>query len=217
MFLAHFNEFFCSPVVRLSVRPSVHPSVNFSNFHKLLQDHWAISIKLSKNILWWRQVCSNEGSNPFPRGENYERAKIYTFKNPLLQNHSANFNETWHKASLEFFILWFVGFFTHSIIFHSFRDVTITVKDLQLLTCTRSHISASIGTPLNCFVKSRQHGGKPLSIWYINIDVYLSARIYHMSTFCISYLKVVILLQDSIKNVLYPRFSLHLLFQKLHP
>ena len=110
-----------------------------------------------------------------------------------------------------------LGFFTHSIIFHSFRDATITVKDLQLLTCTRSHISASIGTPLNCFVKSRQHGGKPLSIWYINIDVYLSARIYHMSTFCISYLKVVILLQDSIKNVLYPRFSLHLLFQKLHP
>ena len=32
---------------------------------------------------------------------------------------------------------------------------------------------------------------------YINIDVYLSATIYHMSTFCISYIKVVILLQDS--------------------
>ena len=28
-------------------------------------------------------------------------------------------------------------FFTHSIIFHSFRDATISVKDLQLLTCTR--------------------------------------------------------------------------------
>ena len=35
---------------------------------------------------------------------------------------------------------------------------------------------------------------------YINIDVYLSATIYHLSTFCISYLKVVILLQDSLKN-----------------
>ena len=33
----------------------------------------------------------------------------------------------------------------------------------------------------------------------INIDVYLSASRYQKSTFCISYLKVVILLQDSLK------------------
>ena len=47
---------------------------------------------------------------------------------------------------------------------------------------------------------------------YINIDVYLSATIYHMSTFCISYLKVVILLQDSLKNCI-PHFLYSFFFK----
>ena len=56
------------------------------------------------------QVCSNEGPRPFPSGDNYEKAKIHwqsenviilkIFKNLLLQNHCANFNQTWYKASL---------------------------------------------------------------------------------------------------------------------
>ena len=48
------------------------------------------------------QVCSNGGSRPFPRGETYEIAKMYwqNFKNLLLKNHWANFNQTWHKAPL---------------------------------------------------------------------------------------------------------------------
>ena len=49
---------------------------------------------------------------------------------------------------------------------------------------------------------------------YNNIDVYFIASIYHKSTLCISYLKVVILLQDSlkIKLQLYPIYSLQLQF-----
>ena len=48
------------------------------------------------------QVCSNEGPCPFPRGDNYEIAKntLTKLKNLLLQNHWANFNQTWPKASL---------------------------------------------------------------------------------------------------------------------
>ena len=48
------------------------------------------------------QVCSNEGPHPFQRGDNYEIVKntLTKLKNLLLQNHWANFNQTWHKASL---------------------------------------------------------------------------------------------------------------------
>ena len=47
---------------------------------------------------------------------------------------------------------------------------------------------------------------------FINIDVYLSATIYHMSTFCISYLNVEILLQDSLKNCI-PYFHYNFFFK----
>ena len=48
------------------------------------------------------QICTNKGPHPFPRGDNYEIAKItlVKLKSPLLLNHWANFNQTWHKASL---------------------------------------------------------------------------------------------------------------------
>ena len=48
------------------------------------------------------QVCSNEGPHPFQRGDNYEIVKntLTKLKHLLLQNHWANFNQTWHKASL---------------------------------------------------------------------------------------------------------------------
>ena len=38
-----------------------------------------ISTKLGTNHLWVKgiQVCSNEGSRPFPMGDNYEIAKIH--------------------------------------------------------------------------------------------------------------------------------------------
>ena len=47
------------------------------------------------------QDFSIEGPCPFTRGENYEIAEIHlqNLKN-LLQNHWANFNKTWLKASL---------------------------------------------------------------------------------------------------------------------
>ena len=48
------------------------------------------------------QVCSNKGSRPFPRRDNNDKAKyIEDIKNLLLQNHCANFNQTWHKASMD--------------------------------------------------------------------------------------------------------------------
>ena len=49
------------------------------------------------------QVCSNDGPCPFPGGDNWGivRKKLTTFKNLLVQNHWANFNHTWHKASVD--------------------------------------------------------------------------------------------------------------------
>ena len=63
-----------------------------------------ISSKLGTKHPWVKgiQVCTNKGPHPFPRGDNYEIAKItlVKLKSPLLLNHWANFNQTWHKASL---------------------------------------------------------------------------------------------------------------------
>ena len=77
--------------------------VNFSHFHLLLQNHWPIATKLGTKHPWVKgiQVCSNKGPRFFPRGDYYEIAKIY-WRNlkSLLQNHWANFNQTWHNASL---------------------------------------------------------------------------------------------------------------------
>ena len=52
----------------------------------------------------------NEGPCPFPRVDNSEIAKILwqNWKNLLIQNHKANFNQTWHKASLG---IWDSNFF----------------------------------------------------------------------------------------------------------
>ena len=48
------------------------------------------------------QVCSNEGSFPFPRGDNYKLVKntLMKFKIHLLRNQWVNFNQILHKASL---------------------------------------------------------------------------------------------------------------------
>ena len=59
-----------------------------------------ISTKLGTNHLWVKgiQVCSNKRPCPFQRGDNCENT-LTNFKNLLLKNHWANFNETWHKVS----------------------------------------------------------------------------------------------------------------------
>ena len=63
-----------------------------------------ISTKLGTKHPWVKgiQVCSNEKARSFPRGDNYEISEntLSKFKNLSLQNHCANFNQTWHKASL---------------------------------------------------------------------------------------------------------------------
>ena len=47
--------------------------------HLFLQNELEISTKLGTKHPWVKrvQVCSNEGPPPFPRGNNYENAKIY--------------------------------------------------------------------------------------------------------------------------------------------
>ena len=87
-----------------SVRPSVCLSVNFSHFH-LLQNHWA-----NFNQTWHKvSLCEGDSSlfkrraPPFSKGRKLgnKKNKLTTVKNLLLQNHWANFNQTWHKASLD--------------------------------------------------------------------------------------------------------------------
>ena len=49
------------------------------------------------------QISLNGGPYPFSRGDNYNKIvkiHIIIFKNLHLQNHRANFNQTWYKASL---------------------------------------------------------------------------------------------------------------------
>jgi hypothetical protein len=61
------------------------------------------SIKLSTNYPWMKgiQVCSNKGPDPLQRGDNYKKCEneVGSFK-ILLQNHWANFNQSWNKSSL---------------------------------------------------------------------------------------------------------------------
>ena len=56
-------------------------------------------IKIGTKHLWvvGIQVCTSEGSCPFPRGDNYEIVKIHL---KIFSNDLANVNQTWHKASL---------------------------------------------------------------------------------------------------------------------
>ena len=59
--------------------PSVRRSVNFSHFHLLSRTIGPISTKLGTKHPWIKviQVCSNEGSQPFQRGDNYGISKIH--------------------------------------------------------------------------------------------------------------------------------------------
>ena len=85
-------------------------SVTINTWHSLalllhlLQNHWANFNQT------WQKASLGEGDSslfkwrtcPFPRGDNYTNSEntLMKFKNILLQNHWANFNQTWHKASL---------------------------------------------------------------------------------------------------------------------
>ena len=61
------------------VCPSVCLSVNFSHFHLLLQNHWAHFNQNWHNASLGEadSFSSNEGPQPFPKGDNYEIAKIH--------------------------------------------------------------------------------------------------------------------------------------------
>jgi hypothetical protein len=61
------------------------------------------SIKFCTNYPWVKgiQVYVNKGPGPLQRGDNHKNVKMgWSFKNLLLQNHWANFNQTWHKSFL---------------------------------------------------------------------------------------------------------------------
>ena len=79
--------------------------VNFSHFHLLLQNHWVNFNQTwhkaslgyeDPSLLIWRVPPSSKGR----KLRNSENTSIDEFKNSLLQNHRANFNHTWHNASL---------------------------------------------------------------------------------------------------------------------
>ena len=91
------------------IRPSDDLSVNFSRFHLLLQNYWEpiltkLGIKLNMHF-WVKEFkfVQMKGNVVF-QGEiiKYENTKktLPKSKNLLLQNQRANFNQTWHKASL---------------------------------------------------------------------------------------------------------------------
>jgi hypothetical protein len=85
---------------RPSVRPSVCPSVNFYIFDFFSRTTGPILTRLGTNHSWVKgiQVCSNKGPGRLQRGDNHKNG-MGSFKSLFLQNHWANFNQTWHKSS----------------------------------------------------------------------------------------------------------------------
>ena len=79
--LAHvsFFDHSFSVVAAVVVVVVVVVVLNFSHFLLYLQNHWANSTRLSTKYPWVKgiQVCSTERLQPFPRGDNNKRAKIY--------------------------------------------------------------------------------------------------------------------------------------------
>ena len=77
--------------------------VNFSHFLLLLQNHLASFNQTWQSILeWsWFKLISNEGPRPYLGENNNERVEIHlqNFQSLPFQNHKANFNQTWYKAS----------------------------------------------------------------------------------------------------------------------
>jgi hypothetical protein len=57
-------------------------------------------IELGTNYPWVKgiQVCSNKGPGPLQMADHHKNG-VWSFKNLLLPNHWANFNQTWHKLS----------------------------------------------------------------------------------------------------------------------
>ena len=50
---------------------------NTKHFEKIDAIYVMISTKLGTKHPWVNQICSNKWPHPFPRGDNYEIAKIY--------------------------------------------------------------------------------------------------------------------------------------------
>ena len=75
----------------LSVFPSVCPYLNFSHFHLHLHSQWC-----NFNQTWHTASLPKGNSSlfsPFPRRDNIKNT-LQKFKNFLLQNPKANFNQT---------------------------------------------------------------------------------------------------------------------------
>ena len=64
---------------------------------------WPISTKLGTKHPGWRWFkFVKERATPYSKGRSLQNREntLIKFKNLLLQNHWANFNQTWHKAFL---------------------------------------------------------------------------------------------------------------------
>ena len=92
-----WSQFVCCPSSWLSSLSLTFHIFFFSRTTQEISNKLVTKHPLVKGI----QVYTNEGPSAFQRGNN-EIAKIrwQNFKNLLLENHWANFNQTWHKTSL---------------------------------------------------------------------------------------------------------------------
>ena len=98
-----YSEPLCSPELKTQASfsdrlLSVVCLLTFNIFIFFSRTTGPISTKFGTKQPWEMgiQVCSTEWPRPFPRGEN----TLSNFKTLLLQNQRANFNQSWHKASL---------------------------------------------------------------------------------------------------------------------
>ena len=78
-------------------------SLTFHIFFFFSRTTVQISAKLGTKCPWLKgiQASSYEESCSFPRGDKKKKSEniLTKFKDSFLQNHLANFNQTWHKAS----------------------------------------------------------------------------------------------------------------------
>ena len=115
----------CRPSIRLSVRPSTRLSsrlsVNFYHFHLLLTNHWAY---FNQN---WHNASFGEGNSslfkwratPFSKERYLRKSENSLTKfTILLKNQLINFNQTWHKASIQYLM-----YCVNSVNLNWFRDI----------------------------------------------------------------------------------------------
>ena len=144
-------------------------------------------------FLWKAQIAAK--SNPYP---------YFNRVNPSPKKKSYSFSLVKHWNFTQNYIIETIPFYRYLHRLHYYQTEHYKCM-YHKKTCWIYHLIMSISIS----VRNRL-------ISHINIDAYLDASIYHKSTFRISYLKVVILLQGSLKIIFrnsIQDFLVQLLFQ----